>query len=69
MHELFELLEEEEDSTISRQCFHDLLSDNSLKIMMIVNRQLSKILFRYCNKQMMNSVFTPKSDKSKEEIE
>lgn len=51
----------EEDINVYKECFIDLLTDNSPKIMKIMNGYLPDILFNYIN-IVIKKPTTPKSD-------
>jgi hypothetical protein len=69
LHEAFALLNEDDDTTEWRAAFLDLLSDNNPKIMQIMNKQLSKIILGYVNKQMHGTVISPKTNTSNTDID
>jgi hypothetical protein len=58
----------EEDMTVYKDCFLDLLGDDSPKILKAVNKQLTIILHNYINLFNANPK-SPKSENDKKEIE
>ena len=58
----------EEDLTIYKDCFIDLLGDDTLKILKAVNKQLTIILNNYINQYNLHPK-SPKSENDKKENE
>jgi hypothetical protein len=54
----------DDDLSVYKDCFMDLLGDDTLKLMKIVNANLPTILFNYVNNHGAKS---PKSENSKKD--
>ena len=52
----------EEDLSVYKECFLDLLGDDTAKIIKIINKNFTKIIFNYFNNHGKESVSSPKSE-------
>lgn len=70
LHEVFVMYKEsDEDLTLYKECFIDLLADDNVKIIVIVNGYLSKVLFNWVNNFGKNKENSLDSDSEKKEPE
>jgi len=58
----------EEDLTVYKDCFLDLLGDDTTKILKAINKQITIILNNYINLQNSNPK-SPKSENDKKDVE
>lgn len=55
IHEAFNLIEDEEDTTNLRRVFINLLTENTREIMLLLNQNLSLIIKKYGNKHTLDN--------------
>lgn len=63
LHEVFIMFHDtEEDMQGYKECFNDLLGDDTVKILKIINNNLTTILFNYINNFGKSTAVSPKSE-------
>lgn len=67
LHEVFNMFKDsDEDMSPYKECFLDLLGDDTPKIMKTINKHLSSIMFNYINNHGQNNAISPKSEGPKD---
>lgn len=70
LHEVFIMFKDtEEDMSLFKECFLDLLGDDTTKIIKTINKHLTTYLFNFVNQQDLHAMKSPKSDDEKKDGE